>query len=66
MKKTINILLLLIITFLLSSCFTTKNDVENAKKGIEKIISTEDSKIKVLSIPTNEEVMIARDTLRLI
>jgi acetate kinase len=40
--------------------------VENAKKGMEKIISTEDSKITVLSIPTNEEVMIARDTLRLI
>ena len=40
--------------------------VENAKKGIEKIISTKDSKITVLSIPTNEEVMIARDTLRLI
>jgi acetate kinase len=30
----------------------------------ERIISTPDSKIKVYIIPTNEEVMIARDTVR--
>ena len=30
------------------------------------VISTPESKIKVLLIPTNEEVMIARDTVRLI
>ena len=32
----------------------------------EQIISTEDSKIKVLVIPTDEELMIARDTLKLV
>ena len=30
----------------------------------ERIISTPDSKIKLYIIPTNEEVMIARDTVR--
>jgi len=38
----------------------------NDVRGIERIISTEDSKVKLLLIPTNEEVMIARDTVRLI
>lgn len=38
-----------------------KNDV----RGKDRIISTDDSKVKVLLIPTNEELMIARDTLRL-
>lgn len=32
----------------------------------ERLISSEKSKIKVFVIPTNEEVMIARDTMRLI
>ena len=32
----------------------------------ERIISTPDSKIKLYIIPTNEEVMIARDTYNLI
>jgi len=42
-------------------------DVEkNSTRGEEAIISTDDSKIKLLLIPTNEEVMIARDTVRLI
>jgi acetate kinase len=31
----------------------------------ERIISTPDSKIQVWIIPTNEEVMIARDTVRI-
>ena len=35
-----------------------KNDI----RGKETIISADDSKIKVLLIPTNEELMIARDT----
>jgi acetate kinase len=39
-----------------------KND--NAK-GIQSIISTEDSRVKVIVIPTNEELMIARDTLEI-
>lgn len=37
----------------------------NSIKGKEIVISTKKSKIKILSIPTNEEVMIARDTCRL-
>lgn len=42
-------------------------DVEkNLLRGSETIISKDSSKIKLLMIPTNEEVMIARDTLRLI
>ena len=39
-----------------------KND---AAKGVQAIISTEDSKVKVMVIPTNEEFMIARDTLEI-
>ncbi|MFA5380819.1 MAG: acetate kinase [Candidatus Izemoplasmatales bacterium] len=38
----------------------------NACRGIERLVSTDDSTIKVYVVPTNEEVMIARDTLRLI
>ena len=37
----------------------------NGKRGEEIVISTADSKVKVLVIPTNEELMIARDTLAL-
>jgi len=37
----------------------------NECHGVEKLISTPDSKIKVYVVPTNEEVMIARDTLAL-
>lgn len=38
---------------------------KNAVRGEERIISTDDSKVKVLLIPTDEEVMIARDVERL-
>lgn len=38
---------------------------KNEVRGKEQLISTPDSKIKVYVIPTNEEVMIARDTYRL-
>ncbi len=38
----------------------------NSHQGEEMIISKKKSKIKLLLIPTNEEVMIARDTVRLI
>ena len=42
-------------------------DLNNAQiKGNKGIISTESSKPKVWVIPTNEELLIARDTLRLI
>ncbi|MCK5388136.1 MAG: acetate kinase [Candidatus Izimaplasma sp.] len=39
---------------------------KNAHQSEEMIISTKRSRIKILMIPTNEEVMIARDTVRLI
>ena len=38
----------------------------NDVRGKERIISTEDSKVKVLLVPTNEELMIARDTYHII
>ncbi|HOO43604.1 MAG TPA: acetate kinase, partial [Bacillota bacterium] len=44
-----------------------KIDKERNKcRRTEALISTDDSKIKVYVIPTNEEVMIARDTLDLL
>ena len=44
-----------------------KIDVEkNRVKGEERDISAADSKVKVLVIPTNEEIVIARDTLHLV
>ncbi len=39
---------------------------ENAKRGENLTISTPDSKVKVCVIPTNEELMIARDTQALV
>ncbi len=38
------------------------NDEANAKRGQDIMISTPDSKVKVFVIPTNEELVIARDT----
>ena len=38
----------------------------NKVRGKERVISTEASKVKILLIPTNEELMIARDTLALV
>lgn len=38
----------------------------NAERGEEKIISTPDSRVKVMVVPTNEELMIARETYALI
>lgn len=37
----------------------------NKRRGEEVVISTPDSKVKVFVIPTDEEVVIARDTVRL-
>jgi acetate kinase len=34
--------------------------------GVTKMISTADSKVKVVVLPTNEELAIARDTLALV
>lgn len=41
-------------------------EVNKDARGEEVVVSTKDSKIKVLVIPTNEELMIAKDTLELV
>lgn len=47
-------------------CFGVKLDYEKNKiRGEEILISSEDSKIKVQVIPTNEEIVIAQDAYRL-
>lgn len=38
----------------------------NDMRGKERVVSTENSKVKVMVVPTNEELMIARDTLGLV
>ncbi|WP_315114922.1 acetate kinase [uncultured Clostridium sp.] len=38
----------------------------NEGRGFSKVISTEDSKVKVYVIPTDEELMIARDTKEIV
>lgn len=44
-----------------------KMDVEkNNCRGVEKVISADDSKVKVLLVPTDEEIVIARDTQELV
>ena len=40
--------------------------VKNKVRGKETVISTEDARVKLLLIPTNEELMIARDTLNIV
>ena len=40
--------------------------VKNKVRGKETIISMDDSKVKLLLIPTNEELMIARDTYNIV
>ena len=42
------------------------NEEKNALKGETVEISTPDSKVKVFVIPTNEELMIAKDTVNLV
>ncbi len=42
------------------------DETANKTRGKEKCISTEDSKVKLYIIPTNEELMIAKDTYELI
>ena len=39
---------------------------QNDKRGEELVISTPDSKVKVMVIPTNEELAIARETFALV
>ncbi len=43
-----------------------KLDLEKNKTRDEAVISTDDSKVKIVVIPTNEEIVIARDTLDLV
>jgi len=44
-----------------------KLDLEkNNVRGKETVLSTDDSKVKILLVPTNEELMIARDTYRIV
>ena len=38
----------------------------NRAESVESIISDPRSKVKVLIVPTNEELMIARDTAKLV
>ena len=40
--------------------------VANNSRGKELLVSTPNSKIKVFVIPTNEEIVIARDTMNLL
>ena len=42
------------------------DDTANDKRGEEVVISTPDSKVKVMVIPTNEELKIAQETLELV
>ena len=44
----------------------TFDEEKNAIRGEEVEISTPDSKVKVWAIPTNEELLIARDTLEIV
>ncbi len=39
-------------------------DLNNSIRGIEKLFSTDKSKVKVALIPTDEEIMIARDAFK--
>ena len=42
------------------------DDTKNKTRGVEAEISTDDSKVKVFVVPTDEELTIARDTKRII
>lgn len=39
---------------------------KNRVRGKETVLSTDDSKVKILLVPTNEELMIARDTYHIV
>ena len=58
MKKIF--VLFVVLMFSLNSC-----ELEYIDNG-EMVISTNDSKVKVMVIPTNEELAIARETVALI
>ena len=42
------------------------DDEANDVRGVERVISSADSKVKVMLIPTNEELAIARETQALV
>ncbi|MDR2587500.1 MAG: acetate kinase [Coriobacteriales bacterium] len=42
------------------------DEEKNRKRGGERFISAEDSRVKILVVPTNEELMIVQDVLELI
>jgi len=44
----------------------TLDEEANNKRGMDLVVSTPDSKVKVMMIPTNEELAIARETVRLV
>lgn len=44
----------------------TLDPAENLRRGTDIMISTPDSTVKVMNIPTNEELAIARETVRLV
>lgn len=50
----------------LSYLGTVLDQEKNNVRGKEVVISTDDSKNKILIVPTNEELVIARDTLELV
>ena len=51
-----------LVTAVTHSSFTN----EQKSRGVTAVISTKDSKIPVIVLPTNEELMIARDTVRVL
>ncbi len=42
------------------------DEEKNRQRGFERIISTDDSAVQIIIIPTNEEYMIARDTYEIV
>ena len=44
----------------------TDKEVNDTIHGKEAVISTDDSKVKVVVVPTDEEIVIARDTMELV
>ena len=38
------------------------SEARNRQKGFERVISSDRSKVRIIVVPTNEELMIARDT----
>ena len=42
------------------------SELNNGSRGVEKIISTNNSKTKIMIVPTDEELVIAQDTLEIV